>query len=175
MDRDELIRVRAEYDARMRRGARADSAGARVERVGAVVRQTAAADGWNCVLWSDLDGTDADAEIAAQVAHYRERGVGEFEWKLYDHDRPADLGERLRAAGFVAEPPETLMVGRTADLAGLSVEPPEGITLRAVTDEAGGGGGGGGVGGGGVGGRGARRARAAEQPARRGRRLSPAR
>ncbi|MFG2416373.1 GNAT family N-acetyltransferase [Streptomyces goshikiensis] len=137
MDRDELIRVRAEYDARMRRDARPDSAGARVERAGAVVRQTAPADGWNVVLWSDLDGTDADAEIAAQVAHYRGRGVGEFEWKLYDHDRPADLGERLRAAGFVAEPPETLMVGRTADLAGLPVEPPEGITLRAVTDEAG--------------------------------------
>ncbi|MFE2924907.1 GNAT family N-acetyltransferase [Streptomyces goshikiensis] len=139
MDHDELIRVRAEYDARMRRDARPDSAGARVERAGAVVRQTAPADGWNCVLWSDLGegDADADAEIAAQVAHYRARGVGEFEWKLYDHDRPEDLGERLRAAGFVAEPPETLMVGRTADLAELPVEPPEGITLRAVTDEAG--------------------------------------
>ncbi|MCX4528268.1 MULTISPECIES: GNAT family N-acetyltransferase [unclassified Streptomyces] len=137
MNLDELTRVRAEYDARMRRGASPDSAGARVERVGAVVRQTAPEEGWNGVLWSDLDEATADAEIAAQVAHYRERGVSEFEWKLYDHDRPADLGERLRAAGFVAEPAETLMVGRTLDLARLPVEPPEGITLRVVTDEAG--------------------------------------
>ena len=57
------------------------------------------------MLWSDLDEATADAEIAAQVAFFRERGIGGFEWKLYDHDRPADLGERLRAAGFVRNRP----------------------------------------------------------------------
>ncbi|MFD9569619.1 GNAT family N-acetyltransferase [Streptomyces sp. NPDC059982] len=141
MDPDELLKVRDHYDARMRRDAPPDAPGARVERVGAVVRQTAPGLGWNGVLWSDLDEATADAEIAAQVAHFASRppqeGGGEFEWKLYSHDRPADLGERLRAAGFVPEPPETLLVARTAELAGLPVRPPEGITLRVVTDEAG--------------------------------------
>lgn len=137
MDHDELLKVRAAYDARMRRDARPDAAQARVERAGAVVRQTVPGLGWNGVLWSDLDEETADAQIAAQVAHFAGLGTAEFEWKLYDHDRPADLGARLRAAGFVPEPPETLMVGRTAELAGLPVEPPEGITLRVVTDEAG--------------------------------------
>ncbi|MET8748841.1 GNAT family N-acetyltransferase [Streptomyces sp. NPDC004667] len=141
MDHDELLKVRDRYDAQMRRDAVPDAANARVERVGAVVRQTVPGLGWNGVLWSDLDAGTADAEIAAQVAYFGARadagGDEEFEWKLYSHDRPADLGDRLRAAGFVPEPPETLLVGRSDELAALSVEPPEGITLRVVTDEAG--------------------------------------
>lgn len=137
MDHDELRRVRAEYDARMRRGAQPDAASARVERARAVVRQTVPGAGWNGVLWSDLDEGTADAEIAAQVAYFDALGTSEFEWKLYDYDRPADLGQRLRAAGFVPEPAETLMVGRTRELAALPVEPPQGVTLRVVTDEAG--------------------------------------
>ncbi len=133
----ELPGIRAEYDREVRRDAPPDAAAARVERVGAVVRQTVAGTGWNGVLWSDLDEATADAEIAAQVAHYERQGAADFEWKLYGHDRPADLGERLRAAGFVPEPAETVLVGRVDELAALPVEPPEGITLRAVTDEAG--------------------------------------
>ncbi|MFJ3199747.1 GNAT family N-acetyltransferase [Streptomyces sp. NPDC086989] len=134
---DELVRVRAAYDREMRRDASPDCAQARVERTTAVARQTVDGPGWNGVLWSDLDEETADAEIAAQVAHFAGRGAGEFEWKLYGHDRPADLGDRLRAAGFVPEAAETLLVGRADELAALPVEPPEGITLRTVTDEAG--------------------------------------
>ncbi|WP_327419440.1 GNAT family N-acetyltransferase [Streptomyces sp. NBC_01233] len=137
MDLDELLKVRARYDAEERKGAQPDSAQARVERAGRVVRQSVPGLGWNGVLWSDLDEENADAEIAAQVAFFAERGCPEFEWKTYGYDGPADLGERLRAAGFVPEPPETLMAGRVAELAQLPVEPPEGITLRVVTDEAG--------------------------------------
>ncbi len=137
MDHAELLTVRAAYDARMRRDAEPDAARARVERAGAVVRQTVPGLGWNGVLWSDLHEETADAEIAAQVAHFAGLGTPEFEWKLYDHDRPADLGARLLAAGFVPEPAETLMVGRTAELAGLPLDPPEGITLRVVSDEEG--------------------------------------
>ncbi|MFJ6051245.1 GNAT family N-acetyltransferase [Streptomyces sp. NPDC092307] len=136
IDLDELMKVRARFDAEVREGAQADARSS-VERAGAVVRHVAPALGWNGVLWSDLDEGTADAEIAAQVAFYAERGCPEFEWKLYAHDRPADLGDRLRAAGFVPEPPETLMVGLVSELAKLPVEPPEGITVRVVTDEAG--------------------------------------
>lgn len=46
-----------------------------------------------------------------------------------------DLGQRLRAAGFVAEEPETLLVAPVADLP-TAVELPEGVRLRTVTDAA---------------------------------------
>ncbi|MEV7830164.1 GNAT family N-acetyltransferase [Streptomyces subrutilus] len=137
IERDALTDIRDRYDALVRREARPDSAEARVERAGGVVRHVMPGAGWNGIIWSDLDEETADAEIAAQVAFFTERGASEFEWKLYDHDRPADLGERLRAAGLVPDAAETLMVARTDDLARLSVEPPEGITVRPVTDEAG--------------------------------------
>ncbi|GGY45109.1 GNAT family N-acetyltransferase [Streptomyces tanashiensis] len=123
------------YDLQLRREARPDGPGCRVERVGPVVRQTGPAHAWNGVLWSGLDEPAADAAIAAQIDHYRTAGVS-FEWKLYAHDTPADLGERLRAAGFTPEDPETLMAAEAADLPG-EVPLPEGVELRAVTDEAG--------------------------------------
>ncbi|MFB7588954.1 GNAT family N-acetyltransferase [Streptomyces sp. NPDC056169] len=123
------------YDRQLRREARPDGPGCRVERVGAVVRQTGPAHAWNGVLWSGLDAAGADAAIAAQIDHYRTAGLA-FEWKLYGHDGPADLPDRLLAAGFTAEDPETLMA---ADAAALpqDVPLPEGVELHAVTDEAG--------------------------------------
>ncbi|WP_413752355.1 GNAT family N-acetyltransferase [Streptomyces sp. R-74717] len=131
-DRDTLLTL---FDREMREHARPDGPGVRVERAGDVVRQVGAADDWNGVVWSapDLDAVRADAAIAAQVAHYTALGHDEFEWKLYAHDRPLDLAERLLAAGFEAEEPETLLV---APVAGLStaVELPEGVRLRTVSD-----------------------------------------
>lgn len=86
------------------------------ERVGQVVRKVAdRPGGWNGIEWSDLDESDADVVIAEQVAFFG--GLGRaFEWKYYGHDRPADLPDRLRAAGFVAGPEEALMVAATADV-----------------------------------------------------------
>ncbi|MEU0211021.1 GNAT family N-acetyltransferase [Streptomyces canus] len=129
------VAVLALFDRDMREGAQPDGPGARVERVGGVVRQVAAEYGWNGVVWSDLDESSADKAIAEQIAYYS--GLGrEFEWKLYGHDLPVDLGQRLRAAGFTAEPEETLMIAEVADLT-LDVEPPEGIRFLPVTDRAG--------------------------------------
>ncbi|MET9901666.1 GNAT family N-acetyltransferase [Streptomyces sp. NPDC006446] len=129
------VAVLALFDRDMRESARPDAPGARVERVGKVVRQVGADKGWNGVLWSDLDETNADAAIAAQVRFFSGLGGG-FEWKLYGHDRPEDLGQRLRAAGFTAQPEETLMIAELGDLT-LDAEPPEGVRLLPVTDRAG--------------------------------------
>ena len=131
----DLAAVLALYDRDMREGARPESPDARVERTGGVVRHIGGEGGWNGVLWSDLDAGNADAAIAAQVAHFTGLGRG-FEWKLHGHDRPADLGRRLVAAGFTADPEETLMIGETADQL-LDAEPPEGIRIVPVTDRAG--------------------------------------
>ncbi|MDH6628546.1 GNAT superfamily N-acetyltransferase [Streptomyces sp. LBL] len=131
----DLSAVLALYDRDMREGAQPDGPDARIERVGRVVRQVSSAQGWNGVLWSDLDEASADAAIAEQIAHYSVPGRA-FEWKLYGHDLPVDLGQRLRAAGFTAESEETLMIGEVADLP-LDAAPPEDIRFLPVTDEVG--------------------------------------
>ncbi|MGW2559471.1 GNAT family N-acetyltransferase [Streptomyces sp. NPDC001514] len=135
MDHDAVLAL---YDRQMRQDVPADGTGALVERLGEVVRQTGGEHGWNGVLWSDLDAATADAAIAEHVRHFASLGR-EFEWKLYAHDRPADLGERLLAAGFVPDPEETLLVARTSALAELPVDGhlPEGVELHRVTDAAG--------------------------------------
>ncbi|MDX2592468.1 GNAT family N-acetyltransferase [Streptomyces sp. WI03-4A] len=130
--------VLALYDRDMREGAAPDGPGARVERAGAVVRQTAGAQGWNGVVWSALDERSADRAIQEQIAYFDGLGHG-FEWKLYGHDRPVDLGARLTAAGFRAEPEETLLIGETAEVVRLSPDtrPPDGIRIVRATDPAG--------------------------------------
>ncbi|MFJ9243427.1 GNAT family N-acetyltransferase [Streptomyces sp. NPDC101776] len=132
----DLVAVLALHDRELRERVRPDGPGARVERVGGVVRHVAAdAHGWNGVVWSDLDATDADAAIAEQIAYFT--GLGrDFEWKLYGHDLPTDLGERLTAAGFTPEPQEALMIGEVAALT-LDAELPDGVRLLTATDRAG--------------------------------------
>uniref|UniRef100_UPI000A3C5A20 GNAT family N-acetyltransferase n=1 Tax=Streptomyces recifensis TaxID=67355 RepID=UPI000A3C5A20 len=127
--------VLARYDLETRRNARPDTPGARIERAGAVVRQVAGEQGWNGVVWSGLDATGADRAIAEQIAYFRDLGL-DFEWKLYGHDGPADLGERLIAAGFSADEPETLMIGEIADLT-LEERLPDGVRLVRAADAAG--------------------------------------
>lgn len=127
--------VLAMFDDEMRRGARPDGPGVRVERVGDVVRLVGGEHDWNGVVWSDLERDTADGAISAQVRYYTSLSR-EFEWKLYGHDRPDDLAGRLAAAGFTPEPEETLMVARVQDLP-VDVEPPRGVRLCPVTDSAG--------------------------------------
>ncbi|MEY9876048.1 putative N-acetyltransferase YhbS [Streptacidiphilus sp. MAP12-33] len=128
----------AHFDRQMRREARPDHALARVERVGDVVRQVGPGELWNGVLWSGLDAAGADEAIARQVAEYGARpDVESFEWKLYSHDQPADLGVRLTAAGFAAEDTEALMVAEAAVVARIAAPLPDGVELVTVADAAG--------------------------------------
>lgn len=132
MDNEEVLAL---FDRQMRETSPPDGPGARVERAGRVVRQVGPDPVWNGILWSDLDEASADREIAEQVRHFASP-AREFEWKLYAHDAPGDLGERLLAAGFTAEPAEALMVAETKDQLG-EVALPEGVELVPVTDAAG--------------------------------------
>ncbi|MEU8619467.1 GNAT family N-acetyltransferase [Streptomyces sp. NPDC048623] len=131
----DLAALRTLHDQQLRLGARPDGPGARVERDGPVVRQTGPAHGWNGVFWSGLTPDDADAAIAAQIRHFRAAGRT-FEWKLYGHDGPADLADRLLAAGFVPDERETVMVAEAAAVSA-PVDLPDGLELRPVTDEEG--------------------------------------
>jgi GNAT superfamily N-acetyltransferase len=132
MDQAALLAL---FDRDLREGARPDGPDARIERTGDVVRQVATAQGWNGVVWSALDEAGADAAIAGQIGHYAGLGL-DFEWKLYGHDRPVDLGRRLTAAGFTPGQVETLMIGEVSDLA-LDAEPPQGVRVVPVTDPRG--------------------------------------
>ncbi|MFD7816686.1 GNAT family N-acetyltransferase [Streptomyces sp. NPDC059785] len=141
MDHAKVLRL---FDQDMREGARPDGPGVRVERVGPVVRRIGTEQGWNGVLWSSLDAAGADAAIAEQTRYFT--GLGRsFEWKLYGHDGPADLGRRLLAAGFTAEPEETVMVAEPAGTGGpggltdpaLDAARPDGVRIVPVTDPAG--------------------------------------
>jgi hypothetical protein len=132
LDRAELL---AEHDAQLRgRMPERLAEGARVERDGPLLRFTGLGpDGF--VGYRDLDGcagAELDALIERQVRFFAEREQ-RFEWKLYAHDRPADLAAHLSAAGFVPENEETVLVARVA---GVAAEPrlPAGVVLREVAE-----------------------------------------
>ena len=83
--------------------------GMRREATAEIVRHVDLSGGEGMVIYSRLTEDRADQVIAEQIACFQ--GLGQdFEWKLYGHDTPADLKGRLLAHGFVAEPPESLLV-----------------------------------------------------------------
>jgi GNAT superfamily N-acetyltransferase len=109
--------------------------GDHVERAGRVIRcLSAEPDGWSGIEWSDLDETTADDVIAEQLRYFAERDRA-IEWKYYAYDRPADLPDRLRAAGLEPGEEEALMVADVADVP--DIAPPEGIRIVVVSDEDG--------------------------------------
>jgi len=126
--------VLAEFDDQMRRNP-AGGPRSRVEREPHVTRLISSDDGWSGVLWADLSSVAADSVIDAEVSRFA--GLGRpWEWKYYSYDQPADLPARLHAAGFVPEPPETLLVAPIADL-NLDASAPDGVELVPVTDARG--------------------------------------
>lgn len=123
----------AAYDEQLRGNAETES-GAESDTDGPLVRIYYPAQGF--VSYRSLDGFEGDrldALIARQIEHFTALGSS-FEWKSRGHDLPADLPDRLVAAGFVPEPRETVEIGIAASLAADPVLP-AGITLRAVTDD----------------------------------------
>src|SRR5918993_240983 len=80
-----------------------------IERLPALTRLRATDGSYYEVAYSSLRPDDADAAIAAEVAHHSRLGVP-FEWELYAHDAPTDLLERLRRHGFEAGPVEAVLV-----------------------------------------------------------------
>jgi GNAT superfamily N-acetyltransferase len=65
--------------------------------------------GGGMVAFSELDDDIADEVIRQETAFFCGEGR-DFEWKLYTHDRPANLLERLSAAGFEIGEEEAVMV-----------------------------------------------------------------
>jgi GNAT superfamily N-acetyltransferase len=135
MTREDVSLLLAAYDAQLRAHVHDRlPASVRMERDGPLLRTIGFGNrGW--MEYRDLaglHGPELDELIARQVRFFAERGE-RFEWKLHGHDRPADLPERLRAAGLVPEETETVVIGRVEQMA---VEPnvPDGVVVREVRD-----------------------------------------
>jgi GNAT superfamily N-acetyltransferase len=75
---------------------------------------------------------ELDALIARQRDIFAALGQ-EVEWKWHSHDLPADLPDRLRAAGFEPQERETVVVGAAEPLTHADPALPEGVRLREVT------------------------------------------
>jgi hypothetical protein len=135
----------AAYDEQIRaRITAAEAAEGKADRSGPVIRKIYPSER-GLVTYSDLAGMTGralDNFIAAQRDHFARLGLA-VEWKYHSHDQPADLPDRLAAAGFVPEAAETLLIGESAELAGAGAAAgtgaagwPEGVTLREVTARA---------------------------------------
>ena len=131
-DGETLLRA---YDEQMRGIGNPGRPGLIVERDGPVLRVAGQHRGF-VTGPRDLgvDGPDLDALIARQRDYFAVRGEA-VEWKTRGHDLPASLTGRLRAAGFVPEDQETVVIGVAADMAGDPVVP-GGATLREATADA---------------------------------------
>ena len=109
--------VLAAYDEQIRRDRTPPIPTWVVEDLGRILRQTAPATGRTGAFigWNDFTGLDdeaIDALITEQVAYFAQLGR-HSEWKHYDYDVPADLSQRLVAAGLHREEAEALVVGDT--------------------------------------------------------------
>lgn len=117
----DLAAIRVQLDAERRTLARE---GEIIDVLPGVSRLRASDGAGHCVIFSSLWVADAQRTIADQVAHYRGLGVG-FEWKVYSHDGPPDLLDRLSRSGFSVGPKEAVLVLDLGD-------PPEWIRLSAA-------------------------------------------
>lgn len=122
----------AEFDAQARPVPPDPPPGVRYETDGPVLRVVGEERGFiSAPRDTGLRGADLDRLITRQRDYFAARGEA-VEWKTYGHDEPADLPGRLRAAGFVPEDPETVVVALTTAIAAEPVLP-EGVVLRQVT------------------------------------------
>jgi GNAT superfamily N-acetyltransferase len=107
--------------------------GMRTERDGPLVRIVGSLRG-GFVDYRDLgglEGAELDELIMRQVHVFAQRGES-FEWKSHGHDRPSDLPDRLRAAGLLSDPEETVLVAPVVAIARAPALPPS-VALREAT------------------------------------------
>lgn len=105
---------------------------------GAVVRERSADGRWCRIVHADYGaGTpqQLDAMIRTELAAAAEAGYA-LEWKLYGHDAPPALAERLLAAGFEAGDREEVLA-LPVDDAAVAAFDTTGVAIRRVRDERG--------------------------------------
>jgi len=86
------------------------------------------------LLHSRLTEDNADAIIERESKHFRAAGR-HFEWKLYSHDSPTDLKDRLAAHGFKIGEEEAIMALELAQLPPALAAVPN-LDIRRVDNES---------------------------------------
>ncbi len=119
----DVAEVLALYDRDERRNT--EEMGMRREVAPGVVRLVDTVGTQSAIVFSQLKAQTADAVILREMRYFAELGHV-LEWKLFGHDRPADLRQRLLDRGFEPEERESIMV---LDLA----EPPAAL-LRPLPE-----------------------------------------
>jgi ribosomal protein S18 acetylase RimI-like enzyme len=134
---DDRSRFLAAYDQQLRTDAETPSA-ISVTALGPL-RLATFAGGRGFITYRDLGGADGDAVgrlVEAAVAHYRaDPEITRVEWKTRGHDHAPGLHQSLLVHGFVAEEPESIMIGEAQRLA-VEVALPEGVRLRHINEES---------------------------------------
>jgi len=127
-------RYLATYDEQLRTDAETPSA-IEVVHLGPL-RLVTFAGGRGFVTYRDLDHADAPTIarwVEQTLDHYRVRPeINRVEWKTRGHDHAPGLHEALTRRGFVADEPESIMVGEAA-LLDVDVPLPDGVRLRKVS------------------------------------------
>ncbi|MGC8473474.1 MAG: GNAT family N-acetyltransferase [Candidatus Dormibacteria bacterium] len=133
LDRRQLL---AAYDLQVRPTEhRGLPPGVRAEPDGPIVRVVGRKEGFiSAPRELGLSGDQVDALIRRQRDFFAARAEA-VEWKLRSHDLPADLPERLTAAGFLPQEQETVLIGLAKRMAAAGSPPPAGIEVREAEGE----------------------------------------
>jgi hypothetical protein len=114
----EELRALYDHDQRMT----FEEPGVRREVTPFTVRQINENDPESFLLYSNLTLENVDQIINDEIAYFESIGHS-FEWKLYSHDTPPDLIERLQRRGFEIEETETILVLDMQNLSGILTQP----------------------------------------------------
>ncbi|HEY3063256.1 MAG TPA: GNAT family N-acetyltransferase [Chloroflexota bacterium] len=95
--------------------------GMRREALPGLVRLIDLVGTFSTVIYTDLSEADVELAIDEQTRYFQKLGH-EFEWKVFAHDRPAGMVDRLRARGFDIDQTEAIVA--------LDIEAAPALTLR---------------------------------------------
>jgi hypothetical protein len=106
-----------------------------LERAQSVVRGIVELGNRNWIVYSNFPAREAETIIESEIDYFTKLRRS-FEWKVYNHDEPADLLERLRQRGFKIGTEEALMVLDLREMPAVLLAPlPEDVTVRPARDE----------------------------------------
>jgi hypothetical protein len=97
-----------------------------------VVRAIGKEASWSGIVYSRFSAQEAAAVINCEIGYFANLNRA-FEWKVYSHDEPSDLLDRLRSCGFKIGEEDALMILDLQELpAALRAPAPEGVIVRPV-------------------------------------------
>lgn len=119
------------YDDTMRRNA--SVAGCTREKTAQSSRYSTASGSLRYVMWHEFSAADTDSCIVEEITAAT-GSVQALMWKVYDHDAPTNLGERLLARGFVDHDPCMLMAAPTTRVLAALDDAPNQIDVRRLLE-----------------------------------------